>query len=309
MITTLNFRSFGRLVLSECLFFILALTIVELARAQASSQNAGTLVRASDITTSGSGCDHYQVPTRGTRLAAQKFKEEQTEWVLGNKLASNAERNATLFFDASILEYINHVEQTIVANSQLSGCFNVKIVVDPEANAYSLPGGFIYITTGMIETVQNEGQLAAVLAHETGHVTAHHLTRVDARARNFTRMALFAGPMGLFLRHYLGALFTFKLLRSIEFDADRLAIRYIVASGYNPDDFCKMLELAFPDEKTQSWLDRLFNDHPPTGARIKRLQASRSLPIAAPAERADNSQEFLGIKKRFATLMAGIGER
>ena len=234
---------------------------------------------------------------------AQSVERQQAEWKLGSRLATDLEKQVTLLADAFILGYLNHLEQKIVSNSRLSGCFTVKVMVDQDTNAYSLPGGFIYITTGLIEALQNEGQLAAALAHETGHVTARHLTRVDTSIRTWGRLALVGGPIGLALRHYVGPLLTFKLLRDVEFDADRLGLRYVTASAYDPVDFLRMLRLAFPDDDTQSLLDRLYDDHPSTDARIRRLESNSRLSVVPQSEHTRNGGDFVAMKTRFTTLM------
>ena len=70
-----------------------------------------------------------------------------------------------LITEPAITEYLNHLEQVIVRDSHLRGCFVVKLVNDGETNAYSLPGGFLYVTTGLILNSDNEAELLGALAH------------------------------------------------------------------------------------------------------------------------------------------------
>jgi len=69
-------------------------------------------------------------------------REWQAEWAVGKKLAEEIEKEETIIGDPSLTQYLNDLEQTLVTNSHLRGCFVVKLIHDVEANAYSLPGGF-----------------------------------------------------------------------------------------------------------------------------------------------------------------------
>lgn len=143
-----------------------------------------------------SECHGRQLDTRIGYFTSKSLKRQQADWAIGRKLAANTEQNAVILFDESIVRYVNQIEQSIVDSAGLPGCFVVKILVDPEPNAYSLPGGFVYLTTGLIEMADSEGQLAAALAHETAHVTARRLERLEAETRIYGRLALFSSPAG-----------------------------------------------------------------------------------------------------------------
>ena len=74
----------------------------------------------------------------------------------GQNLAAELEQHVTLIKDPHITSYLNRLEQNIVRNSGLHGCFVVKVVKDVEVNAYSLPGGFLNVTIGLILTATDE---------------------------------------------------------------------------------------------------------------------------------------------------------
>src|SRR3981189_861338 len=174
----------------------------------------------------------------------------QAEWTSGKKLADDLERHVTLISDPNLTEYLNRLEQAIVLNSHLRGCFFVKLVNDAEANAYSFPGGFLYVTSGMILTADDEAEWIPALAPEAGHVTARNFTKLEAKKR-----------------WRLGRLVTLKLARNAEFEADRLALKYEAASGYDP------LEVA-PFSKMR--VGRKENHHPSSlGSSIRIPRLSR----------------------------------
>src|SRR6476646_5040656 len=96
------------------------------------------------------------------------------EIALGHQLAAQVERQAKLFKDSVVNEYVNRVEQNIVRNSDAKVPFTVKIIESDEVNAFALPGGFLFVNTGLILAADQEAELAGVLAHETAHVAARH---------------------------------------------------------------------------------------------------------------------------------------
>jgi predicted Zn-dependent protease len=194
------------------------------------------------------------------------------EWVVGKKLAAEIEKRHRLIDEPAITEYLNGLEQTIIQSSDLPGCFVVKLLADDDANAFSLPGGFLYVTSGLALVADSEGELTAVLAHETAHVTARHFARMDHKRRIWGRAVLAGGPAGYMIRYFIGPLLTRKLIRNSEFEADRLCLKYQSASGYDPKEFSRLLHDAFQDDgQPESFLERLFDTHPLITTRVKRL--------------------------------------
>ena len=244
-------------------------------------------------------CDLFRVPASRVKIAQKALSQQRAEYALGSTLAADVEQHSELISDASIVQYVNQFERALISGSQLPGCFVVKVVSDPEPNAYSLPGGFIYITTGLIDLIENEGQLVAALTHETAHVTARHQTRLDTQLRLGRRLTLVGGPVGYALRRYLGPLLTSKLVRNEEFEADRLGLQYTMASGYDPSEFPRLLRIAFSqEEEDEAFVQRFYNTHPSTNARIKRLQKATPLSIAPQTRYIVNSSEFSEMRMR-----------
>lgn len=145
--------------------------------------------------------------------------------------------------------------------------------MDREVNAYSLPGGFLYLTTGLVRRAQTEGELIAALAHETAHVVARHFARIEHRRKLGHNLMLAGGPAGYLLTRFLGPLFMSKQMRNAEFEADRLCLQYQFASGYDPGEFTRLsLDVVQQDQDSGSLLARLFNTHPSINARLRRLE-------------------------------------
>jgi predicted Zn-dependent protease len=166
--------------------------------------------------------------------------------------------------------------------------FNVVDANQP--NAYALPGGKISITRGLVSRFDSEDQLASVLGHEIGHVTARH--SVVAQSRDaLLGVALGVGSAVLEAREVKGAgaialagqvgaaLLTTKYSRDQERQADDLGMKYMTAAGYNPRAFAETMRiLAAAAQREPSKFETLFASHPMTSERIataeERLKSS-----------------------------------
>jgi predicted Zn-dependent protease len=224
--------------------------------------------------------------------------------VAGTRLAAEIEKKQRVIDEPAITEYLNGLEQTIINGSGLRGCFVVKLLEDTDANAFSLPGGFLYVTSGLALVADNEGELTAALAHETAHVTARHFARIDHKRRVWGRVVLAGGPAGYLIRYFIGPLLTRKLIRNSEFEADRLCLKYQEASGYDPREFSRLLHNAFQDDgKPESFVERLFDTHPLITTRVKRLdKQTERLPPAIMGYKVD-TMNFDEFKERLSGLL------
>ena len=307
-----------RRVFAVCFLLLLASTI--LSSAQPSSQTVANLFKATTPALESSPSAH------GVTMAAEQSKstanslaaacptsapaanslshEWQTEWVVGKKLAAEIEKERRVIDEPAITEYLNGLEQTIVRSSGLRGCFVVKLLEDDDANAFSLPGGFLYMTSGLARAADNEGELTAALAHETAHVTARHFARIDHKRRIWGRVVLVGGPAGYMIRYFIGPLLTRKLIRNSEFEADRLCLQYQSASGYDPREFSRLLHDALQDEgKPESFVERLFDTHPLITTRAKRLdKLADRLPLVV-VDHNVNTRTFDEFKQRLVGLL------
>jgi predicted Zn-dependent protease len=245
-----------------------------------------------------------ELPPACTASSSSPNREWRAELRVGKELAAELERQETIIHDSELTRYLNRLEQDIVRKSDLQGCFVVQLIQDVEANAYSLPGGFLYVTSGLILLAQSEGQLTAALAHETAHVTAHHLTRIEHQRRVWGRVALAGGPAGYLIRRFLGPLLTRKLVRNSEFEADRLSLKYQNASGYDLTEFNELLRSVFQDEnKPASFVERLFDTHPLITTRITRLETIGAGMPRGPINQIVDTSDFQEVKKRLSGLM------
>jgi predicted Zn-dependent protease len=204
----------------------------------------------------------------------------EREQRLGKQLADEVDAQVKLVEDPAVLEYVNELVQRLVHNSDARVPFTVKVINDAEVNAFALPGGYLYIHTGLIQAAQNEAELASVVAHEIAHVAARHATKNASRAFLWNLasipMVFVGGPTGAAVRQVAGFALPISLLkfsRNAEREADLVGLEYEYAAGYDPVALIQIFERLKARERDRgSMLSRAFFCHPTTGDRIRRAQ-------------------------------------
>ena len=179
-----------------------------------------------------------------------------------------------------ITEYVNRLGQNLVRNSDAKVPFIIKVVDSDEINAFALPGGFMFVNTGLILKAGNEAELAGVLAHEIAHVAARHGTKQATRGEllNYASMSLifFGGWAGYAVRQVAGLAIPMGFLefsRAMESQADHLGLEYMYKTGYDPAalvDFFEKIESQ--EKKKPGTIARAFSTHPLTSSRIRAAQ-------------------------------------
>src|SRR6185503_6282149 len=140
-------------------------------------------------------------------------------------------------------------------------------------NAYALPGGFLYVNSGLILAADDEAELAGVMAHEIAHVAAHHRTRQITRSQllNFASMPLifFGGGVGIAVQQ----LSMPKVSRGFETEADYLGVEYLYKAGYDPQAYISFFErVQVLEDQNRGFITKFFASHPPTANRIQKTQ-------------------------------------
>ena len=109
------------------------------------------------------------------------FYSVEKEIALGKQLAIEVERQAKLLDDPITGEYINRLTQNLARNSDVKFPVTVKLIDDDVINAFTLPGGYLFVNTGLIRLSESESELASAISHELGHVAARHYVRQVSR--------------------------------------------------------------------------------------------------------------------------------
>ena len=234
----------------------------------------------------------------------------ETEIRIGKELAQQVEQNAKLVRDPVVNEYVNRVGQNLVRNSDARVPFTIKVVDDDSINAFALPGGFLYVNSGLILAADEEAELAGVMAHEIAHVAARHGTRQMTRGQlvNFATIPLIfvGGGLGYALQSAAGLALPLTFLtfsRSFEAEADYLGVQYMYKTGYDPQAFLAFFEKVQAQEKEKPGrLAKAFATHPQTPDRITKTQEEIHRILPARPEYLVTTSEFDEVKARLASL-------
>jgi predicted Zn-dependent protease len=208
------------------------------------------------------------------------FYSADKEVALGRQLAAEIDRQAKFITDPVIGEYVNRIGQNIVLHSDSRIPFTIKIIDSPDVNAFALPGGFLYVNSGLVLAADNESEIAGVMAHEIAHVAARHGVEQASKGRLVQWLSLplifVGGPAGAILQNAVNILVPLSFLkfsRGAEEEADRLGLQYMWASGYDPTSMLSFFEkLKVREKKKPGTLEKLFSTHPATGDRIQKAQ-------------------------------------
>ena len=232
----------------------------------------------------------------------------EKEIALGKRLSEEVRKQARIAEDPIIAEFLNRVGQNLARNSDVPFPVTFTLVESDEIGAFTLPGGFIYINTGMFRLSDNEAELASVIAHELGHAAARHATRQATQEQILSVAAvpvtIFGGIAGLAARQ-LGAPLAFShVSRAYEIEADLLGLRYMAAAGYDPEASIDMFERVAASERVRpGTVSQLFRSHPMTADRIAKTQKDIGAILAERPEYVLNTSEYEDVRARLNDLL------
>jgi len=214
---------------------------------------------------------------------------EKQELALGQRYAAEVARQMPLMpADDPLVRYVNKVGQRVAAVSDRPDLFYRFNVVDENViNAFALPGGHIYIYCGLLMDMNSEAELAAVLGHEIGHVTARHAVQRYTQAQSY-RLGMAVASIFLPIPQPVGQLSNLLASaiiqgygRKDELQADKLSIKYIARAGYDVHATIRLLktlkrleDLRIKEEtdttgKKPEIYHGAFSSHPKTEKRIE----------------------------------------
>lgn len=201
---------------------------------------------------------------------------------MGRDAAREVDRSLGLYADGALQDYVGRVGARLVAVAERPGLpWAFHVIDDPAVNAFALPGGFVYVTRGLMTHLTSEAELGAVLGHEIGHVTARHSVSRESKAE-LAQIGLLAGAIlrpeladlsGL-AQSGLGLLFL-KYSRDDESQADELGLRYMSRAGYDPREMPRVFSMLDRVERQQagSKVPNWLSTHPAPANRVRLLTA------------------------------------
>jgi predicted Zn-dependent protease len=275
--------------------------------------NLPTLALARQLKKFDARHDLDKIGTRGMGDGLNFFSRD-FEAKMGRDYAKQVEAEVRFLDDPSLKEYVNRVAQNIVSHSDAKLTFTVKVIDDSEINAFCLPGGFLYVNTGLLELADSEAALAGVIAHEVGHIAARHGARNQSR-NILMRIALAAAAAALHGKNTAQIstviagnvaipLAVLHFSREFEEEADLLALQYLYAAGYDPGAYVGFFEAVEKRRKSnKNFFVKLFSFHPPTSERIERCQRLLDAYFPDKSDYALNTDEFDNVKAQLSLLL------
>jgi predicted Zn-dependent protease len=214
--------------------------------------------------------------SRPVKKGGLNFYSPERELQMGKQLDGQMLQHVQLLYDPMITDYLEDVAARIARNSDVEVPVVLRVVESSVPDSFSLPGGYIYITLGMVQTTRTEAELAAILSHEVAHISCRHATRQMTKQQMLSLMAIplmFAsGPVAFAVGETFSLAYPFTLLkfsRNAESEADALGVAYMSATGYDPNAAISLFERVASQEKTNlPGLRRLFSTHPISKDRL-----------------------------------------
>ena len=227
---------------------------------------------------------------------------EEQELAIGAQAHRDVLKQMKKYNNPKLQAYVNSIGQALAKHSHRSKIrFTFTIIDDPSVNAFALPGGYVYITTGIMAYLNSEAELAGVLGHEIGHVTARHgvqqqsasiasailIEIISKNSKNTNTESL----------QQFGTAIIRGYGREHELQADQLGAEYLARLGYTPESMIDVVSVLKAQEEFDKYQARkegrqprsyhgVFSSHPTNDRRLqeviaaaKKYKPSRSRPV------------------------------
>lgn len=200
----------------------------------------------------------------------------EEEWELGRQIEADLAQRLDLVNDATIRNYVNQVGQRMVRQTTMSELpWRFHVVRDASVNAFNVPGGLVYVHTGLLAESGSAAEFAGALAHEIGHGLARHGTRRMSQMMeaNLLASVLLGDNPGTIAQigaqiAAAGAFANFS--RADEREADEMAVELMAATGYDPEGLARLLERLMREGTGGSGF---FSTHPDPAERVENVRA------------------------------------
>jgi len=239
---------------------------------------------------------------------------DEEEIALGRDFDAKMVSEVQIIHHSLIDKYLNGLVGDLARASQRPNLpYNVKLVNTFDVNAASVPGGFLYVNRGLIQTIDTEGELAATLGHEVGHVVARHVTNrllLTFQARKMydaVKANLLKDNQAVqqIIDEFGGAVAMLALMhfsREDEFEADMLGFYEMLRAHYDPGKFLELFaKFEQLEKQAGSQPNPYLADHPPTPERVQRIRDELKQ-VRVPAGAKENTISFRAFKAAMVLL-------
>lgn len=226
------------------------------------------------VAISGCASTEYNIATQKEDIL---FVSTEREVAMGKSISREVEEKFKPTEDATLQDRIDAIGQKIAAVCDRRDIFyHFKVINDDEVNAFALPGGYVYLNKGLTDKASSDDEIAAVIAHEVGHVVAKHSVKRLQGVLSYEALAVLATIAAEDKSQAYNANIAFGTLvlaysREDELLADKMGVRYMKKAGYKPDamiSFLNKLEKEKP-KKGSPTANKYLRSHPYISDRIR----------------------------------------
>lgn len=223
----------------------------------------------------------------GTDIEVPRITDEE-EVSIGREIAAEVEAEFGVYHNAVELERVSKIGRAIIPHTDRPHMpYTFTLLDTDEINAFAVPGGFIYVTRGMLDFVNNDDEMAGVIGHEIAHVARRHganqleaIAVAEAAARQLLRREprledIYTTEVGTLATEMAAILLFNGWSRQNEFEADEYGVIYMARAGYDPQAIIHLftrMDRAFSEGQNDAF-SRLLSTHPPFADRVRRVEA------------------------------------
>jgi predicted Zn-dependent protease len=246
-------------------------------------------------------------PVTGGKDVVMMSEAQEVE--IGRKAHAQVLQQYGRYDDEAVQRYVSDIGQRIARTSHRPDLpFTFTVLDSPEVNAFALPGGYVYITRGIMAYLNSEAELAAVIGHEIGHVTARHSVRQQSGATAAGVGAMVVGiltgsPDLANVANMAGSALVKGYGRDMELEADQLGAEYLARIGFEPEAMIDVVRLLKNQEMLEIQMARqenrkprvyhgLFASHPDNDTRLKEVVRAAKK-VKNTEDRPDNRDAYL----------------
>lgn len=294
-----------------CLPFLALLTLASCETMESATTLATVIGQGTGVIT-GSQAESLRKTATAVIRSAEQFTPEQ-EYYIGRSVGAVVLEKYPAYDSHRVNEYLNVLGQTLAQASDLPaifGGYHFLVLNSDEINAFATPSGLVFVTRGLLRCCRNEDALAAVLAHEIGHIQLRHgmdaiqkarvteaLTTIAAEgAKTFgsREVAELTRTFGGTITDITNTMISKGYARSSEYGADRAAIALLGRVGYNPNGLVEMLSVMKQNLKAGGF--DFAKTHPPPDDRIAEIRKGGLgyATVQPPAARQSRFQQTVG---------------
>lgn len=200
----------------------------------------------------------------------------EEEWQIGRELEVELARQLDLVNDATLQRYVSEMGTRMARRTELGDLpWRFHVVNDPSINAFNVPGGLVYVHTGLLARAGSAAEFAGALAHEIGHGAARHGTKRLSQQQEANLLASIIlgenpGAVAQIATQVAGAGAFANFSRADEREADQIAVPLMAATGYHPEGLARLLQRLMEEGGGGGGF---FSTHPNPEERVRNVRA------------------------------------